>query len=169
MSCWPAGRTCSAAARRRSSCWPGRRTPPSTCPAQDGSPDLPDGVTWLGALPHAEFLARLEKARLLVLPSRLEAMPIAILEAMARAVPVVATAVGAVPETVGEGGMIVEPGDVDALAEALTRLLTAPEDARRTGRLGLGRCQERHAEPVLVAALEQTYDRVAGVARAGAR
>jgi glycosyltransferase involved in cell wall biosynthesis len=125
---------------------------------------LPDGVTWLGALPHAEFLTRLEQARLLVLPSRLEAMPIAILEAMARAVPVVATSVGAVPDTVGDGGTIVEPGDAPPLAEALVGLLADLDQARAAGQLGLRRCEDRHAEPVLVAALEQTYDRVTRVA-----
>ncbi len=64
-------------------------------------------------------------AELFILPSRWEGMPNAVLEAMAAGKPVVATEVGGVPELVlhGETGILVPPGDTDALAQAILDLL----------------------------------------------
>lgn len=77
------------------------------------------------------------------LPSRVEGMPLVVLEAMAQAKPVVATAVGGTPEIVvdGETGLLVPPDDVDALAAALARLLADPELARRIGAAGRARVE----------------------------
>jgi glycosyltransferase involved in cell wall biosynthesis len=77
-----------------------------------------------------------------VLASHHEAFPVAVMEALAAGVPVVSTAVGDVPDTVGEGGggLVVPPGDPAALAEALRALIVDPprrfqmaEAARATG------------------------------------
>ncbi|WP_309133813.1 glycosyltransferase family 4 protein [Cellulomonas sp.] len=77
----------------------------------------------LGALDHADLLALLEAASVAVLPSRDEAMPMFVLEAMARDACVVATDVGGVSAVLGDGcGVVVPPGDVDALAAALRRV-----------------------------------------------
>ncbi len=70
--------------------------------------------------------ALLRSASVLAFPSVYEGFGLPPLEAMAAGVPVVATATGAVPEVVGEAGILVPPGDVDALAGALDRVL---EDA----------------------------------------
>jgi glycosyltransferase involved in cell wall biosynthesis len=72
------------------------------------------------------------------LPSSAEGLPLVVLEAMAAGKPVVATAVGGVPELVihGETGLLVAPGDVDALRRALADLLADPERARRLGDAG---------------------------------
>ena len=72
-----------------------------------------------------------------VLPSRSEGSPNALLEAMASALPVVATAVGGVPEIVrpAVNGMLVPAGDVGAMAEAIAQVLNSGE-LRET----LGRC-----------------------------
>jgi len=69
------------------------------------------------------------------LSSRYEGLPIAMLEAMASGVPVVATAVGGVPEVVTDGvdGLLVPAGDAAALAVALEKVLTDPELARDLG------------------------------------
>jgi glycosyltransferase involved in cell wall biosynthesis len=77
------------------------------------------------------------------LPSTIEGLPLVVLEAMAQARPVVATAVGGTPELVvdGETGILVPAGDGDALAEALDGLLRDPERARRMGEAGRARVE----------------------------
>jgi len=73
-----------------------------------------------------------------VLPSYNEAMPMCLLEALAAARPVVATAVGAVPKVVVPGvtGLLCEPGDAKALSAAILRLLRDPELGRTLGSHG---------------------------------
>lgn len=75
------------------------------------------------------------------LPSDVEGLPLVVLEAMAQAKPVVATAVGGTPELVasGETGLLVPPGDTDALAAALRTVLDDPDGARKMGEAGRAR------------------------------
>jgi glycosyltransferase involved in cell wall biosynthesis len=87
---------------------------------------------WVHFLGHRDDVpALLAKADLMLLPSVSDAMPMTVLESMALGVPVVATDVGDVRETLGEGGVCVPPGDPEALAGACARLLT-DEGQRRT-------------------------------------
>ena len=83
-------------------------------------------VTFRGFVPQDELPPLLERARLLVAPSRSEGFPNALLEAMARGTPVVASDVGGVAEVVGDGrsGRLVPPGDPPALAAALREVLS---------------------------------------------
>jgi glycosyltransferase involved in cell wall biosynthesis len=95
-----------------------------------------DRLTWVG---FREDVSRLLQAMdLFVLPSHTEGLPLTILEAMAAARPIVATAVGGIPEVVrdGETGILVPPGDPERLAEAALRILGAPERARWMGERG---------------------------------
>jgi glycosyltransferase involved in cell wall biosynthesis len=87
-----------------------------------------------GAQPPERVRAALAEAGAFALTSRSEGMPLALLEAMAAGVPVVATRVGAVPELVEDGvsGLLVEPEDVAGLGRALSLLLG---DARVRARL----------------------------------
>jgi len=86
-------------------------------------------VVFMGARPRAEVLAALAGAYAAVLSSDWENMPHAALEALAVGTPVVATAVGGVPEVVHDGvnGLLVPAGSPEALAAALGRLLAEPE------------------------------------------
>lgn len=83
------------------------------------------GVRFAGALPHAELMALLDRSRVAVLPSREEAMPMFVLEAMARENCVVSTDVGGIAAVLGGGrGVVVPAGDVGALRTALAGVLT---------------------------------------------
>jgi glycosyltransferase involved in cell wall biosynthesis len=87
----------------------------------------------------------LERASIFVHTARWEGFGLVLLEAMLAALPVVATRVSAVPEVVAEGrtGLLVEPGDATALADALDVLLAHPARARRLGEAGLERARSR--------------------------
>ena len=90
-------------------------------------PETLANAEFTGALGHAGLMALLDRSSVAVLPSRDEAMPMFILEAMARSNAVVSTAVGGIPAVLGDGvGVLVEPGDSGALADAL-QLLIADE------------------------------------------
>ncbi len=82
-------------------------------------------VAFHGHLPHHEALFVLASAKIFVLPSVREGLPLALVEAMALGKPVVATPVGAIPELVRDGwnGLLVRPGDAEGLASAIRRLL----------------------------------------------
>jgi glycosyltransferase involved in cell wall biosynthesis len=105
--------------------------------------------------------AVLARSDVFVLASRSEGGPISILEAMAAGLPVVASDVGGVREQVADGvtGLLVPPGDPEALAGALERLLADPELRRRLGAAGLERARERFDVSRLRAEHLELYDR----------
>jgi len=87
--------------------------------------DLPDRTSWDERLSPAEVSRALDDATALVLPSRSEGMGRVVVEAFCRARPVVGARVGGIPDLVedGQNGLLVEPGDTQALADALVRIL----------------------------------------------
>jgi O-antigen biosynthesis protein len=93
-------------------------------------------VQLLGALPHNEALLRLTQADALLLPSRDETMPLALLEAMSLSKPIITTAVGGIGEWIHDNanGLLVPPADAAALAAAIGRLAA---DVELRGRLGM--------------------------------
>jgi glycosyltransferase involved in cell wall biosynthesis len=102
------------------------------------------------------FLAGLDVA---ALPSRAEGMSNAVLEYMAAARPLVATAVGATPEVVRDGtdGLLVRPGDAPALAAAIARLLRDRALARRLGMSARRRASEHYSRAAMVRRFEDFY------------
>lgn len=80
----------------------------------------------------------LREADVFVLSSRYEGISIALLEAMRAGLPVIATRVGGVPETVHDGktGLLIEPDDLAGLVKAMTRLVRSAEVRREMGRRG---------------------------------
>jgi glycosyltransferase involved in cell wall biosynthesis len=99
----------------------------------------------LGVAERVEFLGRRADARdfltafdVFVLPSRFEGFPLVLLEAMLARLPVVATDVGSVTEAVRDGvtGLVVQPDDPRALAQAIRTLLDDPEKRRTLGEAG---------------------------------
>ena len=82
-------------------------------------------MTLVGQLPSEEVAARLAGSDVFCLPSLTEGIPVSIMEAMACGVPVIATAVGGVPELVDQQtGMLIPAGRADRLADAIERLTT---------------------------------------------
>jgi glycosyltransferase involved in cell wall biosynthesis len=95
-----------------------------------------------------------------VLPSYREAQGLSILEAMALSRPVVASAVGGIPEMIDDGrtGLLVPPHDPGALAAAIVRLIEDPDLAARIGRAGHDLVHERFCVEQMVRAVETIYD-----------
>lgn len=96
-----------------------------------------DGRTeFTGWLESQRKRAVLADATIFVLPSYVEGVPMALLEAMSLGLPVIATPVGGVPEIVTHevDGLLVPPGDVPALAAAIMRLMSDPQLRERLGR-----------------------------------
>ncbi len=93
-----------------------------------------DSLVWLGHVPdRRDYRTVVRRATALVLPSEWEAYGLVLLDAMAAGTPVVATAVGAVPEVLegGESGLLVPYGDPARLATALREVVEDPVGARR--------------------------------------
>ncbi len=99
----------------------------------------------------------LDTLDLLVFSSRWEGLPVALLEGMAAARPVVATAVGGVPGVVIDGhtGLLVPPGDPGSLAQACIRLLHNPDERIRMGQAGRLRVETEYS---MHAMLQQTIE-----------
>jgi glycosyltransferase involved in cell wall biosynthesis len=95
-----------------------------------------------------------------VLTSRNEGSPVALIEAMASARPVVSTTVGGVRELVGDAGLLCPVDDVDALAAAVLRLLASPELTASLGNRGRERVIPAYSESRLVADMAALYARL---------
>lgn len=93
-------------------------------------------------------------------PSRFEGLCLAVIEAQAAGVPVVATPVGGIRETVvdGETGFLVPVGDAAALAERVSYVLEHPEEARRVADEGRGRACARFSRERMVAETLTLYE-----------
>ena len=122
-----------------------------------GRVGLQERVRFLGYRAHARALTGL--LDVLVVPSLTEGSPLIVLEAMAAGVPVVASAVGGIPDQVrhGEEGVLVPPGDPDALAGALGALLEDPAHAHRLGEAGRRRTENEFSHEALVRRIEAVY------------
>jgi sugar transferase (PEP-CTERM/EpsH1 system associated) len=120
----------------------------------------------LGLTQHVAFLGQtndvaeiLAGASLFVLPSVTEGISLALLEAMARGLPVVATAVGGNTEVVvdGETGLLVPPQSPAELAAAMLKLYRRPELARQMGAKGRKRVEAQFDSRTMVALYESLY------------
>ena len=96
---------------------------------------LRPNMHWLGDLSVARLAQEYNRAHIFCLPSDQEGFGIVFLEAMAAGKPIVATRAAAIPEVV-RSGILVKPGDCDALAEAILHLYRYPELRESIGSAG---------------------------------
>jgi len=124
-------------------------------------------VDLAGAVPRAATAEWLRRADVFCLPSTYEGFPLAIHEAMAEGLPVVATHVAGVPEAVEDGvsGLLVPLEDDRALAAALLALLGDPERRRAFGDRGRALLAERFAIDAICARHLQLFARLANTGR----
>lgn len=114
---------------------------------------------FLGVVPDSRIVY--DAADLLVLSSLYEGMPNVVLEAMAMAIPVVATKVQGAVELVREGetGFLVPPADEHALATSIRRLAVDPQRARAMGLRGREIVEQSHGIDAMVNTVEELYQR----------
>ena len=103
-----------------------------------------DVVHLFGFVPHERVPAVLTHADLLVLPSLYEELGTILLEAMWVGVPIEASRTGGIPDIIDDwvNGLLVVPGDPEALARAIDRLLADSELARRLGKAARERARD---------------------------
>lgn len=120
---------------------------------------LGDAVQFIGWVHPREVPALMGRARAVVVPSRYEAFGLVALEAAWMGRPVVATRVGGLPEVVvdGETGILVEPGDPEALGRAVGSLLAEPAEAARLGEAGRARAPVAFSLEHFVEAYDNLY------------
>ncbi|WP_026874086.1 glycosyltransferase family 4 protein [Inquilinus limosus] len=122
---------------------------------------LSDRIRFLGEIDEPALLRHYDGADLFVLPSHHEGYGMALAEASARGLPIVSTTGGAIPDTVPpDAGILVPPGDVDALTEALRRLLTDPGARLRMREAGLAARARLPGWPAQAAAFAHELDLV---------
>jgi glycosyltransferase involved in cell wall biosynthesis len=121
-----------------------------------------DRIRFLGWVDGEEKDRCLSVASVFLLPSYAEGLPMAILEAMAHGIPVIATPVGGIPDAVlaGETGLLVSPGDVAGLAKASIALLQDPAQRARLGASARRHALEHFAAERVLAQLYGAYDRL---------
>ncbi len=118
---------------------------------------LSNHISFLG---HQEdVMPFLSISDLFVLPSLGEEMPLSVMEAMAAGVPVIATAVGGIPEIIehAENGWLVQPGDAHELTRALTRLIEEKERACALAEKAFRMVQTRYSLSGMVSRTEEIY------------
>jgi glycosyltransferase involved in cell wall biosynthesis len=126
-------------------------------------------LDFVGVVEPEQRRQLLDTTDILVLPSRNEGQPFVILEAMAAGLPVISTSVGCIPETVRDGieGFVMEPGDIDGLAEKIELLIREEKLRRRMGQAARQRFLEEYAVEKFAARMKAVFAEV--LAGAGER
>jgi MMP alpha-(1->4)-mannosyltransferase len=118
---------------------------------------LGDRVRFVSGISDHELGELLASAEVAVVPSRYEGFSLPAVEHMASGTPLIASRAGALPEVVGDAGVLVTPGDVEELAATLHRLHDAPAERARLSEAGLARVRERFAWAAVAQATVDHY------------
>ena len=122
------------------------------------------GVVHLGWVDGTRLASLIATAVAVAFPSRYEGFGLPVLEAMAAGTPVIAAAATALPEVVGDGGLLVDPDDLDGWIDALLEVRTGSSDV--AGRVARGLARAAHFAPERVAtSLVDAWKRAARIAR----
>jgi len=124
--------------------------------------ELTDSVEFLGAQSQAEIAHLLRGCEVFVLPSRAESFGISALEALLMRRPVVATAVGGLPEVIvpGKSGILVPPDDPDRLAEAILRVLGDSDLRESLAKSGAAHARAHFTREIMGTSYEQLFSRL---------
>lgn len=119
-------------------------------------------LDWVGSLKNDQVADFYRSLDIVVIPSRQESFGVTAVEGAACGLPVIASRVGGLPEVVveRETGLLVPAEDVAALAEAMERLLLAPEERKRLGVAGRAFVLERYDWEKNVTQMERVYARL---------
>jgi len=117
-------------------------------------------VEFKGFRTVGEIVADFEAADVLLLPSHMEAMPMALLEGMAAGLPVLASGISSIPEIVEEpaGGVLIRPGDREALERGILALVADGAWRRRAGAANRRLAEERFDRPRFADELARIYE-----------
>ncbi|NYG57592.1 glycosyltransferase involved in cell wall biosynthesis [Nocardioides daedukensis] len=124
---------------------------------------IKDSVSFVNGISDAELVEVMGSAELACVPSLYEGFSLPTAELMACETPLVVSRAGAIPEVVGPDGLcadLVEPGNVEALREAIANLLDDPERRVRMGRAGRTRVQELFSWHAVAVATAAAYEEV---------
>jgi glycosyltransferase involved in cell wall biosynthesis len=125
---------------------------------------LGDACEFVGQ--YSEPLGRsafMESLDVFVLPSLAEGTPNGVIEAMAHGVPIIASAVGGIPDIIdSQSGILIPPGDADALADAMLLLSRDPERRKQMGAAARERYEKLFEPAVVVPLMLRVYGRLAG-------
>jgi len=123
---------------------------------------LDNSVNFLGALDQEEIKKQLQKAHIFLLPSVAEALPVSLMEAQATGLPIVASHVGSVHESIlnGKSGFLVPERDIDAFAEKLQYLIENPKIWPQMGQAGRAHMQANYYINKLNDRLDEIYEKL---------
>lgn len=93
-----------------------------------------------------------------VFPTRSEGFGIAMIEAMACELPVISTNVSSIPGVVGDTGILVEPGNPEALTKAIIRLIDDEHLRKELGRKGRKRVEDRYSDKIVTKKIKAVYE-----------
>ena len=127
-------------------------------PIDDYTPPPIERLSVEAAVTSTKIPELIRSARVVVLPSRAEAMPLIVAEALAGARPAVATPVSGTPTIVSDPGMLVPVDDPPALAEAIGRYLRDPDLAERDGLKGQAHIAATRSPEVISSVLRRIYE-----------